>query len=66
MTDIISKIDNRYPPNFDKTIKNIERRRSLTDDDINSTLQNIFKGIDPEQLDIDMNYRYHKIIQKYF
>jgi hypothetical protein len=61
MTDIISKIDNRYPPKFDKAIGDIERRKSLTDADINATLQNIFGKIDTGKLSPEMSYRWNSL-----
>ena len=71
MDDIINKIDkignDGYPEDarefgkFGQAVKNIERRKSLTDDDINSALQDIFKNIAPDDLPADLSARWHDI-----
>ncbi len=62
--DIIDKIRKHAPSDIDLAAIDIERRKALTDRDINKMLTKVFNGIDVESLSPELSWKYNKIKER--
>jgi hypothetical protein len=62
--DIIDKIRKHAPSDIDRAAIDIERRKALTDRDINKMLTKVFNGIDVERLSPELSWKYNKIKER--
>jgi hypothetical protein len=62
--DIIDKIRKHAPSDIDLAAIDIERRKALTDRDINKMLTKVFNGIDVERLSPELSWKYNKIKER--
>jgi hypothetical protein len=61
MTDIIDRIRKHAPSTIDNFAADIERRKNLTDRDIEAMLTRVFKGVDVERLNPRLSWRYNRL-----
>jgi len=62
--DIIDRIRKAAPSEIDRAATNIERRKNLTDRDIDRMLIKVFNGIDIERLTPELSWRYKRIKER--
>ena len=62
--DIIDKIRKHAPSDIDLAAIDIERRKALTDRDINKMLTKVFNGIDVERLSPELSWKYNRIKER--
>ena len=62
--DIIDKIRQAAPSDIDRAAIDIERRKSLTDRNIQKMLTKVFNGIDVERLNPSLSWRYNRIKER--
>ena len=59
--DIVDKIRKAAPSDIDRLAIDIERRKALTDRDIEKMLTRVFNGIDVERLSPALSWRYNRL-----
>ena len=59
--DIIDRIRKHAPSEIDRMAIDLDRRKNLTDTDIEAMLIKTFNGIDVERLSPELSWRYNRL-----